>query len=48
LKLTPGRYEVTGRGGKGREMSKKDTVKTVSRPLEVITLPEAAKPEGKK
>lgn len=48
LKLTPGRYEVTGRGGKGREMSKKDTVKTVSRPLEIIALPEAAKPEGKK
>ncbi len=43
LKLTPGRYEVTGRGGKGREMSKKDTVKSISRPLEFVTLPEAPK-----
>ncbi len=45
LKLTPGRYEVTGRGGKGREMSKKDQVKTVSRALEFIALPEAPKTE---
>jgi DNA gyrase subunit A len=43
LKLTPVRYEVTGRGGKGREMSKKDEVKTVSRPHEFILLPEAPK-----
>ena len=43
LKLSPGRYEVTGRGGKGREMSKKDEVKSVTRPLVVITVPEAAK-----
>jgi DNA gyrase subunit A len=43
LKLTPVRYEVTGRGGKGREMSKKDTVKSISRPLEFVTLPEAPK-----
>lgn len=43
LKLTPVRYEVTGRGGKGREMSKKDTVKSISRPLEFVTLPESAK-----
>jgi DNA gyrase subunit A len=53
LKLSVDAYEVTGRGGKGREMSKKDTVKSVSRELEVLTVPEAKsdksdKPEGKK
>lgn len=47
LKLTPVRYEVTGRGGKGREMSKKDEVKSVSRPLEVVTLPEVSAPAKK-
>ena len=43
LTLSPGRYELTSRGGKGREMSKKDTVKLVLRPPEVVTLP-APKP----
>ena len=43
LKFSPGRYEVTGRGGKGREMSKKDEIKTVSRPLEFVLLPEEPK-----
>ncbi len=43
LKLSPGRYEVTSRAGKGREMSKKDEVKSVTRPLEVVSLPEPAK-----
>ena len=43
LKLSPGRYEVTGRGGKGREMSKKDQVKSVKPRLEFVTLPEAPK-----
>jgi len=43
LKLSPGRYEVTGRGGKGREMSKKDEVKSVTRALEFVLLPEASK-----
>jgi DNA gyrase subunit A len=47
LKLSPGKYEVTSRGGKGREMSKKDTVKAVLKPLELVTLPEAPKPEKK-
>ena len=42
LKLSPGRYEVTGRGGKGREMSKKDEIKTVTRALELVLLPEVA------
>ena len=43
LKFSPGRYEVTGRGGKGREMSKKDEIKTVSRALELVLLPEEPK-----
>ena len=43
LKFSPGRYEVTGRGGKGREMSKKDEIKTVIRALEFVLLPEEAK-----
>jgi DNA gyrase subunit A len=57
LELSPGRYEVTGRGGKGREMSKKDKVKSVKReivrvslPVEVSTRPAGpvtAKPEKK-
>jgi DNA gyrase subunit A len=48
LTLTPVKYEVTSRGGKGREMSKKDAVKSVTRPLEVVALPEAAKPDLKR
>ncbi|MEW6435208.1 MAG: DNA topoisomerase IV subunit A [Myxococcota bacterium] len=43
LKLSPGRYGVTSRAGKGREMSKKDSVKSVNRPLELVALPEAPK-----
>jgi DNA gyrase subunit A len=43
LKFSPGRYEVTGRGGKGREMSKKDEVKQVIRPLDLVLLPEVPK-----
>jgi DNA gyrase subunit A len=43
LKLSPGRYEVTSRAGKGREMSKKDEIKLVNRPLALVTLPEADK-----
>jgi DNA gyrase subunit A len=45
LTLSPGKYEVTSRGGKGREMSKKDKIKSVTRPLERVALPEA--PEKK-
>ncbi len=45
LKLTPGRYEVTSRAGKGREMSKKDSVKSVQKPLEIVSIPEAEKKE---
>jgi DNA gyrase subunit A len=41
LSLSPGKYEVTSRGGKGREMSKKDSVKAIVRPLEIITVPES-------
>ncbi len=47
LKLSPGRYEVSSRGGKGREMSKKDQIKTVNRPLELVLLPEATKTDKK-
>jgi DNA gyrase subunit A len=48
LTLSPGKYEVTSRGGKGREMSKRDAVKAVSRPLEVLALPPAKDPDPKK
>jgi DNA gyrase subunit A len=41
LELSPGRYEVTSRAGKGREMSKKDKVKSVKRELTWLQLPEA-------
>jgi DNA gyrase subunit A len=40
LTLTPARYEVTGRGGSGHEMSRKDRVKAVSTPVVFIPLPE--------
>ncbi len=40
LKFSLGRYEVTGRGGKGREMSKKDEIKTISREAVHVLLPE--------
>ncbi len=40
LTLSPGRYEVTSRAGKGREMSKKDGVKAVMRAPLIVTLPE--------
>ncbi len=43
LTLNPARYEVTGRGGKGHEMSRKDAVKEVVRPITFIPLPEAKK-----
>jgi DNA gyrase subunit A len=40
LHLSPAKYEVTGRGGKGHEMSKKDAVEEVVRPIVFIPLPE--------
>ena len=43
LTLHPGRYEVTGRGGKGHEMSRKDAVKEVVREPLFIPLPEQKK-----
>ncbi|MBK7860031.1 MAG: DNA topoisomerase IV subunit A [Archangiaceae bacterium] len=48
LTLSPGKYGVTGRAGKGREMSKKDKVKSITRPLERVALPEVEKKEEKK
>ncbi len=43
LELSLAKYGVTSRGGRGREMSKKDEVKSVRRELEVITIPEDKK-----
>ncbi len=43
LDLSLSKYGVTSRAGRGREMSKKDEVKTVRRELEVITIPEEKK-----
>jgi DNA gyrase subunit A len=40
LTLSPTRYGVTGRGGKGHEMSRKDMVKSVKQQLVFIPLPE--------
>ena len=40
LELSPGKYGVTGRGGKGREMSRKDKVKVVERVIDWVKLPE--------
>ncbi|MHB8876973.1 MAG: DNA gyrase/topoisomerase IV subunit A [Myxococcaceae bacterium] len=40
LELSPGRYGTTARGGKGREMSRKDKVKLVERPVDWVRLPE--------
>ncbi|MCE9666670.1 DNA topoisomerase IV subunit A [Myxococcus stipitatus] len=40
LSLAPSKYGVTGRGGKGHEMSKRDTVESVARPVVFIPLPE--------
>ena len=45
LSLSPGKYGTTSRGGKGREMSKKDQVKSVTRPPDIVALPEAPKAE---
>ncbi|MFL5421166.1 MAG: DNA gyrase C-terminal beta-propeller domain-containing protein, partial [Myxococcales bacterium] len=47
LELSPRKYEVASRGGKGREMAKKDAVKSVVRPILFVPLPEL-KPEEKK
>ncbi|MFE8596771.1 DNA gyrase/topoisomerase IV subunit A [Archangium violaceum] len=43
LVLHTGRHEVTGRGGKGHEMSRKDAVKEVARAPLYIPLPEQKK-----
>ncbi|QDE67634.1 DNA topoisomerase [Myxococcus xanthus] len=40
LHLSPAKYGLTGRGGKGHEMSKRDAVKEVARPVTFIPLPE--------
>ncbi|MGA9524858.1 MAG: DNA topoisomerase IV subunit A [Myxococcaceae bacterium] len=43
LELSAGKYEVAARGGKGREMAKKDSVKTVNQGLIWERLPEEKK-----
>ncbi|MBN1208869.1 MAG: DNA topoisomerase IV subunit A [Myxococcaceae bacterium] len=43
LSLSPAKYGVTSRGGKGHEMSRKDAVKEVARPVTFIPLPEQKK-----
>ncbi|RKG58672.1 DNA topoisomerase IV subunit A [Corallococcus sp. AB011P] len=40
LHLSPAKFSVTGRGGKGHEMSKRDTVKEVAKPVTFVPLPE--------
>ncbi|MCI0569302.1 MAG: DNA topoisomerase IV subunit A [Myxococcaceae bacterium] len=40
LTLSPFKYGVTGRGGKGHEMSRRDAVKAVAQPVVFIPLPE--------
>jgi DNA gyrase subunit A len=47
LELSPGKYEVSSRGGKGREMSKKDTVRAVHRELSWVKLPESGEEGGR-
>jgi DNA gyrase subunit A len=45
LVLSPARYEVSARGGRGREMARKETVKLVPMPLQWTPLPEEKKEE---
>jgi len=40
LTLSPGKYELSSRGGRGREMAKKETVKLLATPLVWTPLPE--------
>jgi DNA gyrase subunit A len=46
LTLSPRKYEVASRGGKGHEMAKKDRIKVAQRPVAFVPLPEET-PEGK-
>ena len=45
LVLTPAKYEVSARGGRGREMARKETVKLLPMPLQWTPLPEEKKEE---
>ena len=45
LVLSPSKYEVSARGGRGREMARKETVKLLPMPLEWTPLPEEKKEE---
>ncbi len=43
LEVSPSKYEVSGRGGKGRELSRKDRVKAVDQGYTWVRLPEEKK-----
>ena len=45
LVLSPAKYEVSARGGRGREMARKETVKLLPMPLQWTPLPEPQKEE---
>jgi len=45
LVLSPTRYEVSARGGRGREMARKETLKLLPAPLRWTPLPEEKKEE---
>ncbi|HSP19907.1 MAG TPA: DNA gyrase C-terminal beta-propeller domain-containing protein, partial [Myxococcaceae bacterium] len=45
LVLSPTRYEVSARGGRGREMARKETLKLLAAPLRWTPLPEDEKEE---
>jgi DNA gyrase subunit A len=45
LVLSPAKYEVSARGGRGREMARKETVKLLPIPLQWTPLPEEKKEE---
>jgi DNA gyrase subunit A len=45
LVLSPTKYEVSARGGRGREMARKETVKLLPMPLQRTPLPEEKKEE---
>jgi DNA gyrase subunit A len=40
IKFSVGRHELVARGGKGRQLSRRERIKQVSRPLVWVQLPE--------
>ena len=45
LVLSPSKYGISARGGRGREMARRETVKLVPMPLQWTPLPEEKKEE---